>query len=483
MASVVTSEISLFELVAGSASAPPVMHVSPVTFKALMSSLIDLLIDQGEPALVWAKLPKGEAWQLEFDRYLDRLTPLQQIFYFKNPRDDLPEPALGLKAELEPSLPAYAIPALTTITLPLESSLRKEFFLLIWSKQFCGLLVGHRARVPNREADALGTSTIDEDVTEKKQSLMAFLVIDPEVIRQAIAVLQPFAPRSETLPESSPLDLAVINQLLAKQVQRQEDLWQRSSTHRRQAELANLLQLQNEELISTIRLKDEFLHNVGQELRTPLTNMKTALTLLNSPTLKPQQKQRYMDLLARECDRQSSLIKSLLDLVSLDQLAEHRTAQALRLSEIVPGVVSTYQPLAEEKGVRLAYVIPEELPAIACLSIWLKQIVVNLLHNAIKFTPRGGQVWVRAKQQGDYIQLEFRDTGIGIPSTEIPKIFDRFYRVRQSVDDDMGGAGLGLTIVQKLLLHCGGSITVKSRIGEGSTFNVLLPVYRHSEES
>jgi signal transduction histidine kinase len=112
---------------------------------------------------------------------------------------------------------------------------------------------------------------------------------------------------------------------------------------------------------------------------------------------------------------------------------------------------------------------------------WLKQIVINLLHNGIKFTPRGGQVWVRAKQQGDYVQLEIRDTGIGIAPSEIPKIFDRFYRVRQSTDDS-SGAGLGLTIVQQLLLHCGGSISVKSKLGEGSTFNVLLPVYRNPSE-
>jgi two-component system, OmpR family, phosphate regulon sensor histidine kinase PhoR len=244
----------------------------------------------------------------------------------------------------------------------------------------------------------------------------------------------------------------------------------------------NVLQLQNEELANTVRSKDEFLNNVGQELRTPLTNMKTALTLLNSPNLKPPQRQRYMDLLTKECDRQGSLIGSLLDLVSLDQMAERKTLEPITLADVVPGVVSTYQPLAEEKGVRLAYTIPEDLPPVANLTPWLRQIVVNLLHNGIKFTPRGGQVWVRAKQQGDYLQLEFKDTGVGIPVNEIPKIFDRFYRVRQASGDDMGGAGLGLTIVQQLLLRCGGSIQVKSRPGEGSIFNVLLPVYKELGE-
>jgi two-component system, OmpR family, phosphate regulon sensor histidine kinase PhoR len=470
MTSVLASETSLYELVAGSTSAPFAMQVSPVTFKALMSSLIDLLIEQNDTASVWVKLPKGDAWQTEFDRYLDQAPAVQQIHWFQNQREESVD-------HFKPEIAQSRLKPVSAVLVSPESPLRREYFLLIWSKQFCGLLVGHRARLAPvlREGDAL-----EEDGSEKKQSLMAYLVVDPIVVRQAIASVQPLAPKSSTLPEYDGIDPTLINQLLTKHIQRQEDLWQRASTHRRQAELTNLLQLQNEELLSSIRLKDEFLHNVGQELRTPLTNMKTALTLLNSPSLKPPQKQRYMDLLVRECDRQSSLITSLLDLVSLDQMAED-TIQALSLMDVVPGVVSTYQPLAEEKGVRLAYTIPGDLPAISCLPIWLKQIVINLLHNGIKFTPRGGQVSVRAKQQGDYVQLEVRDTGIGIAATEIPKIFDRFYRVRQSVDEEIGGAGLGLTIVQKLLLHCGGSISVKSRVGDGTTFNVLLPIYRGEE--
>ena len=133
------------------------------------------------------------------------------------------------------------------------------------------------------------------------------------------------------------------------------------------------------------------------------------------------------------------------------------------------------QPLAQEKGIMLAYTVSTDLPPVFCVTAWLKQIVINLLHNSIKFTPPGGQVWVKGCVQGDYVQLEFRDTGIGIASSEIPKIFDRFYRVRAVTSED-SGAGLGLTIVQQLLLRCGGSVSVKSKAGEGSTFNVLLPI-------
>jgi signal transduction histidine kinase len=346
-------------------------------------------------------------------------------------------------------------------------------------------------------------SALAEEGTEKRLPLIMTCVFEPPVVQRAIDQIgtlvqgngyqllsgaesmaalvggwQQLLHRDVNPGNDVDLDVDLIGALFGKHIHRQEELWQRATTHRKQAELVHLLQLQNEELVNTVRAKDEFLSTVGQELRTPLTNMKTALTLLNSPNLKPPQRQRYMDLLTKECDRQSSLIGSLLDLVSLDQMAERKTLEPLQLADIVPGVVSTYQPLAEEKGIRLAYTIPEDLPAVANLATWLRQIVVNLLHNGIKFTPRGGSVWVRAKQQGEYVQLEFKDTGVGIPVNEIPKIFDRFYRLRQPNGEDMGGSGLGLTIVQQLLLRCGGSISVKSRPGEGSIFNVLLPIYK-----
>ena len=210
--------------------------------------------------------------------------------------------------------------------------------------------------------------------------------------------------------------------------------------------------------------------------------MKTALSLLGSPNLKINQRQRYMDLLTQECDRQSALITSVLELVQLENVDDQATLQPIRLMDVIPGVVSTYQPLAQEKGIMLAYTVPEELPAVSSLSSWLRQIIINLLHNAIKFTPEGGKVWVRAKQQGDYVQIEVRDTGIGIAMPDIPKIFNRFYRVRPASGEDSGGSGLGLSIVQQLLLRSGGSVTVNSRQGDGSTFNVLMPIYQQDDD-
>jgi two-component system phosphate regulon sensor histidine kinase PhoR len=492
MTPLVAPEMSLYELAANSEQTPFALQVSPATFKSMMGNLLDLLIEQQISAVVWAKVPHGKAWQTELDRYCELSDLPQAVYLLKNQREEASEEiSLQLSEQSEHYLAEQ--PLIHSIVLAPENQLRRKYFLLIWSEQFCCLLMAHRVR---SSQTAINPSNGQEEPPDRKQSLNVLFSLDQGMIQQFLAQLSlelptdsggsidKRAPWQTLINQIQPcaLNAALIGQIFTKQMQRQDELWQRSTTYRKQAELASLLQMQNEELLTAIRLKDEFLNNVGQELRTPLTNMKTAMTLLNSPNLKAPQKQRYMDLLVKECDRQSCLITSLLNLVSLDQMAEQTTIQSLKLSDVVPGVVSTYQPLAEEKGVRLAYTVPEDLPPVACLSMWLKQIVINLLHNGVKFTPTGGQVWVRAKQQGDYVQLEFRDTGIGIAANEIPKVFDRFYRVRQTIAEDTGGSGLGLTIVQQLLLHCGGSISVKSRIGEGSTFNVLFPIYRAQVE-
>jgi two-component system, OmpR family, phosphate regulon sensor histidine kinase PhoR len=504
-----TDTTTLYEFASTVEQSPGALQVSPATFKSMVSSLFDLLIEQNLPAWVWVKLPRGDSWQMEIDRCAIEAESLRGLYVFRSAAEDTTDPEMGLggsnKGFVDSVLTShFQSAALSSIQLPAENPLKGEFLVMAWSESMSVLLAAQRGKAKRTIAEAVTPTSeladVAEDTPDRKMPLLVTCLFEPTVVRSSIHSLtnmmqekgyellsgqgKPLPmPQSweQILEQSTPTGKAAsdwVAALFSKHIQRQEELWQRSSTYRKQAELVNVLQLQNEELANTVRSKDEFLNNVGQELRTPLTNMKTALTLLNSPNIKPPQRQRYMDLLTKECDRQSSLIGSLLDLVSLDQMAERKTLESIKLADVVPGVVSTYQPLSEEKGVRLAYTVPEDLPPVANLNPWLRQIVVNLLHNGIKFTPRGGQVWVRAKQQGDYIQLEFKDTGVGIPVNEIPKIFDRFYRVRQVSSEDAVGAGLGLTIVQQLLLRCGGSIQVKSRPGEGSIFNVLLPVYK-----
>ncbi|MGJ3250970.1 MAG: ATP-binding protein [Elainellaceae cyanobacterium] len=503
---------SLYELALSCENPPGLLKISPTVFKSMVELLLDMLIEHPISAGLWVKLPRGEVWQSEIRRYLETGQSTAPVYILKNQRDAdsaesdrvASDSVGGEPLVIDSGLTALPLSCpVTQISLAADSRLRREYFVLVMAPQFSVLILAHRPRSV-RNVYSVDESLLDSSISsaaddlERRPPLLGLCSFDVQIIHrvlnginQAIAG-QSGSPPSESCSEVAPglanwddviqqtsnatLDPAMISQFVSHQIQRHEQTWYSNVTYRKQAEQASALQLENEELLNQLRLKNEFLKNVGQELRTPLANMKTALTLLNSPQLKPPQRQRYMDLLSQECDRQSSLITSVLDLIQLEDMDEPASIKPLRIVDVVPAVVSTYQPLAQDKGIALSYTISPDLPTVSCLSNWLRQVVINLLHNAIKFTPRGGKVWVRARQQGDYVQIEVRDTGSGIATTDIPKIFNRFYRVRHGKDDS-SGAGLGLAIVQQLLLRCGGSISVNSRQGEGSAFNVMLPIY------
>lgn len=517
---------SLYELAIQAASPASSLQLSPTTFKSMVGLLFDFLLEQPTAARVWVKLPRGKAWQAELERFCQTAQLPHQIYLLQTQADLLEEAAL--KAELPRSplllhrrveqetdwtgelndVTVIGVPIskaesvqgsspvkVYPLTLAADTQLKREYFVLAATVNFYGLLLAHRPRSQRSgNLDSLGAGLNGqgshfEEKVERKHPLLTLYSFDAvllesvlEGVNRAIFCGEATQPlnvsalswqqlQAEGLAQS--LDPLLLSQLLTKQLQRQEDLWRSGAIDRQQARQALELQQENQQLLTTLEQKNDFVQNLGQELRTPLATMKTALSLLNSPNLKLPQRQKYLEMLSRECDRQNSLISSSLSLLQIENMPESTVQEPLRLSEVVPGVVSTYQPLAEEKGVRLAYTVPEELPPVVCPLNGLRQIVINLLHNSIKFTPKGGQVWVRAKSQGGQILIEFRDTGSGIAPSELPKIFDRFYRVRQSGDES--GVGLGLTIVQELVTRCGGSISVKSKPGEGTIFLVLLP--------
>jgi two-component system, OmpR family, phosphate regulon sensor histidine kinase PhoR len=517
-------DVSLYELATSLEQTPQTLQISPTTFKSLVGIVLDLLLEHNIAATIWLKLPKGEVWQAEIERFRQTaIAPytLYSLHTYQERAKTKTRPPLTIVSpaarddwngldtlDLNGSAPAVALlepieSQLYNLPLAPESQLKREYFITVVSSEFYCSILAHRPRSirPRSEGKEGGMelpdSKLGDDVLEQKHPLFGLISFDQAIVQtsieginHAIAYGQP-----ETRPDAEIAELlltwdrliargvrptfnpTLVSDLLSKQVQRQEEIWRSGAVQRRMAEASIALRQENEALLTALQHKDEFIKNLGQELRTPLTTMKTALSLLNSPALKPQQRQRYMEMLSKECDRQGSLIAGVLDLVQIESSQEPTPFESLRLSEIVPGVVSTYQPLAQEKGIMLAYTVPEELPPISCFSPWLRQIVINLLHNSIKFTASGGQVWVRAKQQGDAIQIEFRDTGVGIAATEVPKVFDRFYRIRQGSDDG-NGVGLGLSIVQQLLIRCGGSIAVRSKPGEGSVFCVALPIAR-----
>lgn len=476
-------DISLYELACHCQSPPAPLQLSPATLKSAMASLIDVLIDQELAATLWVKLPQAPVWHEDLDRYRTSLGIASTLCVFTTTA----------------TTPMISASEGTTVTILLDadSHLKREYFLLAITESLSVLILAHQPRSVRLPGEELGepqllATTPVNLASQRRHPLLGFITCDPIVIqevlvglRQAIACSplppDPPAPNSQWdtfLAQQQPKgsEPSLISLLFTRQTQRQEEVWRQLVSNRKQVETVEELQRQHENAQSEIRLKDELLHMVGQELRTPLTNMKTALTLLDSPNLKVAQRQRYMDLLRTACDRQTALINSVLDLLQLEHDTTQET-QPLHLSEIVPGIVSTYQPLAQERGIGLFYTVPDTLPTISGLSTWIRQIVIHLLHNSLKYTPAGGQVWVQASQQGDTILLEVRDTGIGIPPDEHRHIFEPFYRLRQEQPhSEVEGAGLGLTIVQHLVQRSNGTISVKSQPGEGTTFRVHLPI-------
>ncbi|MFP4410079.1 DICT sensory domain-containing protein [Coleofasciculus sp.] len=456
-----TPDLSLYQLALDNLTTPQSFSISPVGLKSLIGAMVDVLIAEQIPATIWVKSPSVAGWREELWRYRQQ-RGIPQTLYWCNCVGEVSD---AIASQDEPAVNSDA--QLFPIQLAAGSQLKRELFLLVLSEQLTSLIVAYQ--LPEGESP------------HQSQSWLAICTFERRVIYRVLQGLR----GSIAIADSTPDELlaggdnrfslvqatdekTLITQVLVKQLQRTAEMLQ-SGAMAEPGQDSAITQLTHH-----LSHKDELLRRVAQELKTPLTNMKTALSLLESPQLKLAQRQRYLQLLNSECDRQNSLIVGLLDLVEADE-PQAGVKSVVELAEIIPGVVSTYQPLAQEKGIQVGYTIPADLPRVSCLETWLRQIAINLLHNSLKFTPAGGQVRVLGSLQGEYVQLAFTDTGNGIAASEIPKIFDSFYRGRPIPGEEMG-AGLGLTIVQQLLLRCGGSISVTSQVGKGSTFKVLLPV-------
>jgi two-component system, OmpR family, phosphate regulon sensor histidine kinase PhoR len=455
-------DVSLYQIALDASAPSQPFCVSRTTLKSLIGLLIDVLIENKIPALLWVKLPPTLGWQPGLKRYWQQAGVSQTIYLCNCFEEELVEFVDGVAQADQLKQESQIVP----VQLMSGRQLDRDYFFVIRSQLFSALIVVDEPELS--PGTALNPSQPRSAVVSFEPRVIQAVL---EGIRKAIAHTNPLPKDlleqwTSKVSSGSTLDENVLlTQLLLKQIQRTEKISYSSAQRPAQSNTDTSQRLRN----------DELLKRVTQELRTPLSNMKTALRLLDSPQLKPAQRQRYMQLLHTECDRQTSLLSGFLDLVQLEGDPQPTIMPSVQIADIVPGVVSTYQPIAQEKGIQLGYTIPSDLPPVSCLETWLRQILINLLHNSLKFTPTGGQVKVLATLQGEYVQLAFSDTGIGIADSEIPKIFDSFYRGRLSAGEETG-AGLGLTIAQRLLLRCGGSISVTSKLGEGSNFKVLLPI-------
>ncbi|MEO0430151.1 MAG: ATP-binding protein [Cyanobacteria bacterium J06656_5] len=258
----------------------------------------------------------------------------------------------------------------------------------------------------------------------------------------------------------------------------------------RQARLYQESQTQVRELEQVNNLKDDFLSTVSHELRTPVTSMRVALQLLGvtltqelgleQELTKPNAEQgriaRYYRILKEECEREISLINDLLDLQRLDVGNHDLALQQINLDDWLPALVSSFQERATSRQQQLKVSIARNIPGLRSDLSSLDRIWAELLNNACKYTPPGGDISLSV-ERSDANTLKFAlvNTGVEIPQGELPRIFDKFYRVPSADPWKQGGTGLGLALVQKLVHHIDGVIKVTS--GDNRTcFTIEMPL-------
>jgi signal transduction histidine kinase len=230
------------------------------------------------------------------------------------------------------------------------------------------------------------------------------------------------------------------------------------------------------------RLKSQFVATVSHELRTPLANITLYLSLLrrNQGDRDPH----YYETLERETERLTIMIEDLLDLSRLDAQREVKFDR-LRLRNLLAEIAEGQQPVCESKRIELIY-LPEGDPIILANRDHLIQVFTNLIANAIAYTPAGEKIQLRLsstvyKHDRPGVNIEVEDSGVGIPTDELPYVFDRFYRGRMAQQLKIHGSGLGLAIVREIVEGHGGDISVQSDIGQGTCFQLWLPLAEGGE--
>jgi two-component system NtrC family sensor kinase len=221
------------------------------------------------------------------------------------------------------------------------------------------------------------------------------------------------------------------------------------------------------------RIKSEFVTTVSHDLRSPLTAILGYTQLIARAGELNEQQKEFVRRVQLSVEQITDLVTDLLDLGRIEAGLDASKEKA-PIAVLARYAMEGLRGLAEAKAMRMEADIPDSLPMILGDPIRLRQMVGNLIENAIKYTPRGGGVRVEAEADGDQVVLRVRDNGPGIPPADQPYLFDKFYRA-SNIPDDMPGTGLGLSIVKSIVDHHGGRIWVESKLGEGTSFTVVLP--------
>jgi signal transduction histidine kinase len=267
-------------------------------------------------------------------------------------------------------------------------------------------------------------------------------------------------------------DLTILESLAATAAIAIENARLYAAEQQRAAALARALEQQQE----LDRLKNHFIQNVSHELRTPLALIQGYAELLNAGEMGELQPalQDAVSVIARRARMLGKMADDLVAILETEKREPKR--ESLDLANIIHKLLADFQVAAEQAGLSLTAQIADDLPPVSGDVQHLLRVMDNLLGNALKFTPAGGQISVRLWRDGPQAVLEVADTGIGIPRDQLGRVFERFYQVDGSTTRRYGGTGLGLALVKEIVEAHGGQVSVSSEVGQGSTFTVRLPI-------
>ena len=222
-------------------------------------------------------------------------------------------------------------------------------------------------------------------------------------------------------------------------------------------------------------VRRDFVANVSHELRTPLTSIRAMVETIEGGAVDdPELTQQFMQRIIGEVDRLTALVEDLLDLARLEAGRSPLRLEIVKPDALVHTAGERLRPQVERARLDLVFDLPAELPEVLVDRRQIEQVVINLVHNAIKFTPVDGQITLAARHQGDRVVVDVIDTGVGIAEGELARLFERFYKSDKARRSE--GTGLGLAIAKHIMQAHGGDIFVESRPGEGSRFSFSLLV-------
>lgn len=242
--------------------------------------------------------------------------------------------------------------------------------------------------------------------------------------------------------------------------------------------MADTLSQHVENLERTDSLRRELIANVSHDLRTPLASIQGYLetVLMKESNLSADDRREYLEVIFSNTERLGKLIQELFELSKLEAKETRPHAEPFSLAELANDLAQKFLPLATKKEVKILTRFPDTLPLVGADIALIDRVLQNLLDNAIAHTNAGGEVRLSLERHGNKIRVSLEDTGVGIPESDLPYVFDRFYQARTK--GKTGGAGLGLAIVKKILEAHGEPVTVESRVNVGTRFSFELPLWK-----